>query len=153
MPDQQTETLARPLAAALLIMLFGPLLGGFAVVGWNNILSLGWLVVGYAGTGSPYLDAYMLGGIQSTICAIIIGWRIQSEGWMGFPSWLLLTALVSLASTVIFYFTVTAGSQSDLFPHSFADDLGFFSVTTFFASVVLRAIIMSLGWMGKGLDR
>jgi hypothetical protein len=150
MPDQQAEMpRSNPLAAAVLIALLGPPLGALAVLLWNNVLQIGWLVLPFAGSGSMPLDWYMLGGAQSLACALIVSARIHRYGWVSLAGWLLLAALVSLAAAVAFHLTVTAHSKSDLFPKPFADDLAFFVIATLFAAVALRAIVIGLGWMRR----
>src|SRR5262249_49065472 len=133
-PDRGGGTIySRPFAAALLIMLWGPLLGCFAALAWEW-LGIGVLVIGYQSfTGTPLLICYELGGIQSTIFAIIVGQLIDRNGWVSLQLWLLLTALFSIVPAIIFYFVITVNLTSDLFIITLEDNLAVFSITTFFA--------------------
>jgi hypothetical protein len=139
---------ANALSAALLIIFLGPPLGATAVSLWS-FLGIGWLGLGYSGTGSSVFDCYMLGGVQSTICAIIVYKSIQNDGQVSLSRWFLLTAIAVLTSAIAFHLVITQNLKSDLFPKSLGSDLIFFGITTFFASLVLWGLMMSLGRMIK----
>lgn len=148
MPDQVSGVGSKPLAAALLIMFAGPPIGRSAATAWEatgGVLMLG------AGsfTGSDFLDCYVLGGGQSMISALIAVWNIHRLGWISLQRWLMMTVFLSIIPAIVFNLANASSRKSDLFFITFEDELAYFAITTFSASLALRILIISLGLMRK----
>lgn len=87
--------------------------------------------------------SYGLGGVQALIAAGIVGWKINAFGWIGLGYWAIGTALLAVTPIVLAMLT--------LFPDTdFLPILGVvFALPAVLASLVLRFLIIALGWMRK----
>lgn len=99
-----------------------------------------------------YARSYGLGGVQALIAAGVVGWKINASGWIGLGSWAIGTASLAVVPIVI-AMSILAPDMglSILVPDAgLLPILGVvFALPAVLASLVLRFLIIALGWMRK----
>jgi hypothetical protein len=143
----------RPLAAGLLVALAGPLLGSIPLL----------MLFHYAGTAQPYASAYGVissfpkaisagyfwGALPAILAGGAIAWGILSKGWVSLRYWLWLTLLLAAALPLVFLFGGFSERGVSLSAFAVVSITLFFLASVLFASLVLRAAIVRLGWMQR----
>lgn len=145
----------RPLRAALTITFIGPLLA---------IVPIILLLLFIYGSRIPatipagillaliqiiLIAGYFVGGIPALIAAALTAYFIRSRGWIDKRHWWLFTILIGLGSPVFFYVLSLLFSPTPINRTDFVRLAIFVLPGTIFASIVLRVVIVRLGWMRK----
>lgn len=141
----------RPFAAGALIALAGPLLGSIPLL----------LLFQYAGAAQPYASAYGIirsfptaiatgyfwGTLPAIVAGGVIAQAILSKGWVSIRYWLWLTIFLAAMLPLVFLFGGFSGRGVSLNAFAAVSIALFFLGSTLFASLVLRTMIIRLGWM------
>ncbi|HKJ63647.1 MAG TPA: hypothetical protein VKA94_16885 [Hyphomicrobiales bacterium] len=140
----------KAIASGVLIALAGPPLGavGFALMNAGGELIHG----GTMGTTRLILGlflkailplSYLSAGPAAALAGIIVGIAIYRGFWFSWSQWFLLMLALILVS--IFTFEFLFGGANGPNPELIMWFIG----STIFAAIVLRATIVSLGWMRR----
>jgi hypothetical protein len=139
----------RPIAAGLLIALTAPLFGLFPILAWFA-LGLGDFSLGYLNVQSIIFGTYFFGGIQSVIAGTLVALAIWRLSWVSAQYWTALTAILGLAPVALFLLNGGAEpSRSSIVYVADSSVAFYFIVAALFASLVLRVLIIALGWMRR----
>lgn len=126
----------RPVAAGWLIALTAPLalcpMLAFIVSGQNEV------IFGDFSYVSTSMADYLLGGIQSFVGGMLTALAIRQNGWISSRWWWAYSIVFGLAPGALL-FPIVGGAGLNI---------GFyFLIATLVASVLLRRLIIALGWM------
>lgn len=141
---------ARPRSAGLLIMLAGPFLAflvslillSFTLMIYPDpAYSLGELVL------IMFVACYIFGTVPAVTAAALVAHGIDTKGWIGLGRWSLVTLLLGIATPSALY--VLAGELLPRHIVSYAGITAIFLVATVSSSLILRLLIIGLGWMRR----
>jgi hypothetical protein len=138
----------RPIAAGLLIALAAPPLGLSAITAWFTI-GLGEFSISNLPVESGLPVSYLFGGIQACLAGAFVGWVIYRQGWVSPGAWMLLTIILGLAPVVGLMLTRPESEYTGLIYVSDFKVACYLMAAAFFASFVLRVVLIALGWMRK----
>ena len=143
----------RPLRAGLLVALAGPFLG---------VLPLLILLIFIAGKYGPTVSAgalirqfaaviifgYVFGGLPAIVAAGLVAYGILKRSWIGWVYWSSMTIAIGAGAPAIVY---NLSLMYKVLPRAigYTATTIFFLLATIFASLVLRVLIIRLGWMRK----
>ena len=161
MGDRQSIHLGnRPIASGLLIAIAGSPLGVLSIV---LVMAAGELITTQkwskiAGLFRTFFDtllpfSYIFGGIPAVLAGLLIGVALYRNGWVGWAYWIVVT--FSLGIAAIFIADLIGVLKMRLFQPDTAlfrldmELVAFFVGPTLFASLVLRWVIIWLGWMRR----
>jgi len=136
----------RSIAAGLLIALAAPPLGLAPI--------LAWFAMGQGEFSLPNVplisilpDSYFIGGIQAVLAGILIAWGIYRQEWVSLAAWMALTIILGLAPIILL---IAFGERpTGLFYMSHFNTACYLMTAALFASLVLRIVIIMLGWMRR----
>lgn len=138
----------RPIAAGLVIALAAPPLGLTPILAWFA-MGLGEFSLPNVTLISILPDSYFFGGIQACLAGALVGWAIYKRGWVSLAPWMLLTIILGLAPVVVLMLTRTEPAGTGLIYVSDFRIACYLMAAAFFASFVLRVVLIALGWMRK----
>ena len=138
----------RPIAAGLLIALAAPPLGLTPILAWFA-MGLGEFSLPNVTLISTLPDSYFFGGIQACLAGALVGWAIYRRGWVSLVAWILLTIILGLAPVVVLMMIRPESGSTGLIYVSDFSIACYLMAAAFFASLVLRAVLIALGWMRK----
>lgn len=144
--ERQKQGGPRPIAAGLLIALAAPPLGMSVILAWFAA-GQGEFSLGYVPVQSALPASYYLGGIQAAVAGTLIGWTIHRRGWVGRDTWTVLTVLLALAPVVVLMLIGVEPGKGALLYVSNVKIACYLIAATLSASLVLRMLIIALGWM------
>jgi hypothetical protein len=144
----------RPLRAGLLVALTGPFLG---------VLPLLILLIFIAGKYGPAVSAgafirqlgaiiifgYILGGIPAIVAGVSVAYGILKRSWIGWVYWSSMTIAIGAGAPAIVYNLSLMYKVLPIRAIGYTATTIFFLLATVFASLVLRVLIIRLGWMRK----
>ena len=127
-------------------MLAGPFLAFLA-----SLILLSFTLMTYPGNVSGlvllmFVAWYTFGMVPAVTAAALVAYWIDTKGWIGLGRWSLVTLLLGMATASVFYILVGADL---LHPTSYGEFTAAFLVVTAFASLILRILIIGLGWMRR----
>lgn len=140
----------KPIAAGLLIAVSAPLLGLCPILAWFA-LGMGEFSLGYLTVPSTILSAYFFGAAQSVIAGLWVGLPIQRHGWISLRHWIALSVVLGGLAPVVLLL-MNSGTQPRGTGLIYISDLSitcYFIAAALFASLVLRLLIVRLGWMRR----
>jgi hypothetical protein len=140
----------RPLRAGLLVALAGPFLGIlpllilliFIAGKYGLTVSAGALIRQFA---AVIIFGYVFGGVPAIVAAVLVAYEILKRSWIGWVYWSSMTIAIGAGAPAIVY---NLSLMYKVLPGYTATTI-FFLLATIFASLVLRVLIIRLGWMRK----
>ena len=78
-----------------------------------------------------------------------MGWAIYRQGWVSLAAWMLLTIILGLAPVVVLMLIRPVAGNTGLIYVSDFRIACYLMAAAFFASFVLRVVLITLGWMRK----
>jgi hypothetical protein len=136
----------RAVAAGLLIAVAAPPLGLLPILAWFAI-GQGEFSLPKAPLISNLPVAYFFGGIQTVLAGILVAWGIYRQGWVSLAAWMALTTILGLVPVI--YLMLMGEGSTGLFYMSHFKAACYLMVAAFFASLVLRVLVIALGWMRR----
>jgi len=138
----------RPIAAGLLIALTAPPLGLSAIAAWFTI-GQGEFSLSQVPMRSALPVSYFFGGIQACLAGAFVGWAVYRRGWVSLAAWMVLTVILGLAPIVLLMLTRQEPAYTGLIYISDFKVACYLMAAAIFASLVLRVLIIALGWMRR----
>ena len=136
----------RSIAAGLLIALAAPPLGLAPILAWFA-MGLGEFSLPNVPLISILPDSYFIGGIQAVLAGIVVAWGIYRQGWVSLAAWMALTIMLGLAPVILL---IAFGERpTGLFYMSHFNAACYLMAAAFFASLVLRVLVIVLGLMRR----
>lgn len=144
----------RPLRAGLLVALAGPMLG---------VLPLLILLIFVAGKHATVVAAsallrqfaaitiagYLFGGIPAIVAAAMVAYGISKRSWIGWVYWSCMTIAIGAGAPFLLYSLSPRLKLLPIIALGYTPVIIFFLMATVFASLVLRVLIIRLGWMRR----
>ncbi len=78
-----------------------------------------------------------------------MGWAIYRRGWVSLAAWMVLTVILGLAPIVLLMLTRQGPGNTGLIYVSDFKIACYLMAAAIFASLVLRVVVIALGWMRK----
>ena len=138
----------RPLRSGILVAVAGPVLGALPLVLFDPFVPPKPLVGHDSIAINAYttvLAAFVWGGAPAILAAGLVAQKIATEKWISLRYWACLTGLCGLAAAITFFNFSMKRMFIAVLGHA---ALLIFFASTVFASVVLRFLLIALGWMG-----
>lgn len=144
----------RPLRAGLLVALAGPFLGVlpllilliFIAGKYGLTVSAGALIRQFE---AVIIFGYVFGGVPAIVAAVLVAYGILKRSWIGWVYWSSMTIAIGAGAPAIVYNLSMMYKVLPIRVIGYTATTIFFLLATIFASLVLRVLIIRLGWMRK----